>query len=122
MVQGLRDVARDPERVGERELALSSQAAPQRLAFHVGHRVPQQLRPAPPASRGAAVENGEDVGVLEAGADPDLAKETVRTQGGGELGVEQLQGHLAIVPEVVRQPDGRHPAPAQLAHKGVAIA
>jgi hypothetical protein len=62
------------------------------------------------------------VGVLEAGGDPDLAKETIRTQGGGELGVEQLQGHLAIVPEVVRQPDGGHPTPAQLTHKGVAIA
>ncbi len=53
--------------------------------------------------------------MLESGGELDLAQEPVGTQARGELGVEGLQRHGTVVPEIVSQEDGRHTAATQLA-------
>ena len=59
--------------------------------------------------------------MLEPSGRPDLAQETLRTEGGTEVGVEDLEGDRAVVLEVVREIDPRHPAPAELALESVAL-
>ena len=79
----------------------------QALALDVGHGEPEQA-----VGAGAAVEHGEDVGMLQPGGEADLALEPLEAEGGGEAGVEDLERDGTVVAEVVGQPDGGHPAPA----------
>ena len=69
----------------------------------------------------AAVEEGQDVGVLEAGGGLDLPEEAVGAECGGELGAEKLDGDEAIVLEVAGEVDGGHAAATELALDVVAI-
>ena len=96
------------------ELPLPAQTVAQRLALDVRHREPEL------AGGLARVEDGEDVGVLEPGGEPDLPLEALRAERGRQLGMEQLERHRAIVLQVLRQEHGGHPAPAQLALEHVA--
>jgi hypothetical protein len=57
----------------------------------------------------------------EAGGDLDLAQEALGTDDGGELGVQDLDRHLAGVLQIVGQVDRGHATPAQLALKLVAV-
>ncbi len=50
----------------------------------------------------------------------DLAQEALGAEGGAEVGVEDLDGDGAVVPEVVRQVYPGHAAPSQLALEAVA--
>jgi hypothetical protein len=61
------------------------------------------------------------VGVLEPGGRADLAEEALGPEGGRELGVENLECHWPVVPEVVGKVHGRHAAPAELALDPVAV-
>ena len=54
------------------------------------------------------------MGVFELGRDLDFAGEPLRTHYRGQLGVENLQGHRAIVPQIAGEVDGCHAAPAEL--------
>ena len=54
------------------------------------------------------------------GRHPDLAHEPVAADLGGDLGTEDLDGHLALVAEVVGQEDHGHAAFAELSFDGVA--
>ena len=50
--------------------------------------------------------------MLESGGEPYLAQEPVSTHGSGDVGPNDLQGHGALVPQVLGEPDLRHaPAP-----------
>jgi hypothetical protein len=58
------------------------------------------------------VVEGQDVGVLQARDDPDLAGEAVPADRGRRLGAEHLDGDLPPVLVVVGHVHGRHaPAP-----------
>src|SRR4029077_719764 len=70
----------------------------------------------------AAVEQGQDVGVLQAGDDPDLAQEAIGAEGGADLRAEDLEGDLTLVAEVAGEVDPRHPALADQAEDLIAIA
>ena len=59
--------------------------------------------------------------MLELGGDLDLAQEPLGTDDRGELGMQHLDGDLAVVLEVLRQVDGGHAAPAELALDQVAV-
>jgi len=61
------------------------------------------------------------VGVLEPGRGLDLGKEALAPERGREVGVEHLDGDLAIMANVVRQVHGRHAALAQLPLDAVAV-
>ena len=69
----------------------------------------------------ARVVNRQDVGMLQPGGDLDLEQESLRADGGGELGVEHLEGDRPVVAEIVSQVDRGHAATAQLALEAVAI-
>jgi hypothetical protein len=59
--------------------------------------------------------------VLQFRRDPDLAQEAFGTQAGGYLRVEDLDGDLAPVPDIIGQVDHRHPAAAELALDRVTV-
>src|ERR1051325_8388799 len=85
----------------------------QRLAVDNGHYIEQK-------SAGVArVEQREDVRVLELRRRLDLAEEAVGAQGRCEIGVENLDGDVALVAKVLREVDRGHSARAELAVDGV---
>jgi hypothetical protein len=53
--------------------------------------------------------------MLQLGSHPDLALEALGAQGHGQLGVEHLQRHRALVLDVARQVNSRHAAATELA-------
>ena len=59
--------------------------------------------------------------MLEPGGETDLALESVRPHANRQLGVEYLQGDLAIVPEILSEVDPGHAALPQLPLDPVAI-
>ena len=59
--------------------------------------------------------------MLEPGSGLDLAGEALGPECGGELGAEHLHGHLAVVPQVLRQVDRGHPPAPELALDDVAV-
>ena len=59
--------------------------------------------------------------MLESGGELDLAQESVGAQARGELGMERLQRHRTVVPEIVSQEDGRHTPATELALDAVAV-
>ena len=87
----------------------------QGLALDVGHHVVEE------PARFARVVHREDVRVLEPGGGLDLPQEALGPERGGELGAEHLDGHLAVVPQVLRQVDRGHPPAPELALDDVAV-
>src|SRR4029077_2261618 len=69
----------------------------------------------------ARVMERKDEWVPEPGQEADLPRESLHTDGGRELLAQDLDGHRAIVPAILRQVDGRHSAPAQFAYNGIAL-
>ena len=63
----------------------------------------------------------QDVRVLEAGGDGDLAQEALGAERLAQLGVEHLERDRPVVLEVVDQVDRGHAAPAELALDFVAV-
>ena len=98
-----------------RELPLAADPVAEALALDEGHGEPQ------PAGGLARVQHGEDVRVLQPGGEADLALEALRPQRGGQLGVEHLERHRPVVPEVVGEVDDGHAPAAELALDRVAI-
>ncbi len=99
---------------GQRQLPLALEPFPQRAAFHVGHDVEEETAGL------AGIVDRKDVVVVQAGGELDLAEEPVGTDGGREVGAEDLQGDLAVVAEVLGQEHDGHPALAELALESVA--
>ena len=69
----------------------------------------------------SAIENRQYVGMLEAGGKPDLAKETLGHERSGDFGVQDLERHKPVVPEVMRQIYRGHSPPPELAIEPVVI-
>ena len=59
--------------------------------------------------------------MLQAGGDPDLLEESLRSERGGELGAQDLERDGPIVPEVAGEIDGGHAAASELALDAIAI-
>ena len=104
-------------RLGERPLA--GEALAEGLTLHVGHDVERAGRR---LVGGARIEQGEDVGVLEPGLDPDLPQEALGGFAGDDLRAQDLDRDGAVVLAVAGQIYHGHPAPTQLPVDGVAIA
>ena len=60
--------------------------------------------------------------MLQLGGDADLAQESLGADGRRDVGIQHLDGHLALVAAVPRQVHVRHAAPAQLPLDDVAVA
>jgi hypothetical protein len=63
----------------------------------------------------------QNVRVLEPGDELDLALEALRTEGGGDLGVEDLERDRAVVPQIMGEVDDSHPTTSELALDAVAV-
>ena len=57
--------------------------------------------------------------MLEPRGEPDLPLEALGAEGGGEIGMEDLERHGPVVPEVVGEEDGGHPTAAELTLEAV---
>ena len=106
----------DAARVGHRELALTRDAVPQRLARDIGHDVIEQVVV---RARG---EDRENVGMLQVRGELDLLLESGGADFARELGWEQLDHDLTVERCLVRQEQAAHPAPAQLLLDPVRVA
>jgi hypothetical protein len=102
--------------IGERELPVAGEPVAEGLALDERHGEPE------PAGGVARVEDGEDVGVVQAGGGVDLALEPLGAEGRGEVGVEDLEGDQPIVLEIAGEEDGGHAAPPELSLECVAAA
>jgi hypothetical protein len=116
VLQGVAHFLGDPERGVQRKLPLTSESVAERLAFDVGHDVPDQTRCL------TGVVKGQDMGVLQRGGDLDLAEEPLAAERGGELRLEDLERDQPVMLEVFGQEDDGHAAVAELALDPVAIA
>ncbi len=114
-VERVGHLAGEPQRVVERELALAIEAGAQRLALDVGHHVVEQ------AVDRAGGQHRQDVRMLKAGGDLDLADEAVGPEDRRQLGIEHLDRDRTVVPEVLGEEHRRRAAAAQLSfdQKGV---
>ena len=104
VAQRVGHLARDLERVADRELPLPREPLPQRLALDVGHDVEDQ------AIHLVGVVQRQDVRVMQPGRDLDLAQEPGGADFGGQLGAKHFDRDVTLVLEVVGQEDLGHPA------------
>ena len=115
VVERAGDLGGQPDRVGHRELALAGQPVAKRFTLHVRHHVVEER------VRRAGVEERQDVRMLQVGRGLDLGEKAVRADHRGELGPEHLDGHPAVVAQVVTEVDRGHAALAQLPLQAVAV-
>ncbi len=115
MAQGVGHLQGDLDRVVDRELAFAVQPVPERFALDEGHDIEEE------AVDRARVEEPEDVRVLQLGGQLDLALEPLTADGGGQVGIEDLDRHLAVVPDVAGEVDRGHPPLAELSLEQVAV-
>ena len=113
--QRVEDFPGDPDRIVDPELGLAVEPGPEGLAVDEGHDVEEE------AIRRAAVEEGQDVRVLQRGGGGDLLDEPLGAEDGGEFGFEDLHRHLAVVLHVLGQIDRGHPALAEFAFDSIAV-
>ena len=118
IVERLGGLARDPDRVGHRELPLASEPVPERFALDERHREPEPR--AARRARVARVEHRQNVGVLQPRRELDLTLKPLGTQAIGQLGAQHLERDRTVVAQVPGEVDRRHPAAAELALERVA--
>ena len=110
VLKRLRGLSGNANRVRYRQLRLPREPVAQRLTLNEGHREPE-----PPRAL-TGIEHGEDVRMLEPRGEPNLALKALGAERAAEIGMQHLEGHVATVPQVVREVDRRHPAGAKRAH------
>ena len=115
VVEGGGHFGREPDRIADRELLLAGQAIAQRFPLDERHHVVGG------AVHFAAVDQAEDVGMLQRRDRLDLAQEPRGADDRGELGLQDLDGDLAVVLQVLREIDGGHPARAELALDAITV-
>jgi hypothetical protein len=106
--QPIRDLGRELERFLDRQRTRPLDPCVQRFAFHVRHHAERQTVGL------ARIEDTENVGVLEAGRDADLARETFDADACGELRIQHLHRDARVVAQVPRKVDHGHAATADL--------
>ena len=111
--QGPRHVPDDGDRLGDGDGALAREPLAERASLHERHRVVRQ-----PVGR-AGREQRDDVRLLEARGELDLAREPLRGEPGGEVGVQDLHHHVALQRYVAGEEDAAHAAAAQLTRQRV---
>jgi hypothetical protein len=114
-LQGSSDLTGDLNRLVDGQLLVTVEPLTKRLALHVGHHEVEQTVGV------ARIVDRQDVGVGEASRDLDLAQEAVGPDSCRQIGVQDLEGDLAMVFEVLGQIDPGHPAHADLPLDRVAV-
>jgi len=111
VLEGVEELAGEAEAGGEGEAARAA-IVEQRGSVH---KLEDEVRQV--AGADAGVEELGDVGVVEAGEDLLFALEALEQGGGGEGGVEELDGgaHVGLAVDAAGEPDGAHAATAEFA-------
>ncbi len=109
-------LARDLQGIFDRQLVLAPQPVAERLALDKRHGEPQ------PSRRLTGIQDREDMRMLEPRGELDLALKALRAQTGGEVRMEHLEGHGALVLDVLGEVDRRHAPAPELAFEQVAVA
>jgi hypothetical protein len=94
----------DVHRVHHRKLTLPVEPVPETLSLHVRHDVEEKRVGL------ARIEEGEEVGVAKPRRHPDLGQEAFRPDDRGQLRLQDLQRHVALMLQVPGQVDGGHAA------------
>jgi hypothetical protein len=115
VVQRIGDLRGDARGIRYRKLPLALEPRAERLALHEGHHVVEQT------GRASGIEEREDVRVLQIGRELYLAEKSLRSEQRRELGVKHLDRDAAMVLEVLREIDRRHPARTELAFDAIAV-
>ena len=106
---------RNTGRLGNRQLAFAVKSRAQCLAGHERHHVVQQ------SVRDTAVEQRENVRMLQARRGANFAQEPFAAERGTEIGMQHLYRDITIVLEIVREVHGGHASGAELAVEAVAV-
>ena len=115
VVERVGHLAHDSHRLLDRQGAVGLHSLPQREPLHHRHHVEQE------AVGFSRVVQGKDVRVRQSRREPDLTHEALASEGFGEVGLEHLDGHRAVVLEVVREVHGGHASHAELALDAVPV-
>ena len=110
------DVAQEPDRLGDRQLAVTVQPGAERFAVHERHREVREAR------RLAGGEQRDDVRMLKLRGELDLAAEPVDAHARRELGQKHLHHDLPPQRDLRRHEHPRHAAAPELALEVVRIA
>ena len=105
----------DPHRVVDPELGFPVEPGAEGFALDVRHDVIEEPAGLP------AVEEREDMRVLQRGGGLDLHHKPLGAEDRGELRLEDLEGDVAVVLEIAGQIDGGHAAPTELALDPISI-
>ena len=114
VVEGRGDLPGDAEGLVDRELLLTFEPVAQRFTLDVGHDVEEK------AVGLTGVVQRQDVRMIQPGGDLDLSQKPLGPEHRCQLGPEHLDGHGAVVLQVVGEIDRRHAAAAELVREGVA--
>ena len=87
----------------------------ERLALHEGHYIVEDVATA------AGIMEWQDVWMLQRCRDRDLAQESLGADDGGQFRPQHLDGHAALVLQILREVDGGHAAGAEFALDAVAV-
>jgi len=115
VVEGQRRLARDLQRILQRELPLPCEPVAERFPLDVWHREPQQS-----CRRLPRVVHRQDVRMLELRGELDLPPETLSPQRHGKVWMQHLQGDPPAVLAFLGEKHGGHPAASKLALQDVA--
>ena len=123
------DFSCDAHRLGNRQLLHALQIRAQRLTRHQRHHVVQQSRRLPSPGfrlpsvcvRIPRIQQRKDVRMLKLGSRVNLGEEALAAQGRAEIGVQDLDRHIAVVLEVMSEIDRGHATRAEFALDAIAI-
>jgi hypothetical protein len=113
--KSIRDFTSNKKCIVDGQLTLALEAGAQRLARDVRHDVVQK-----PASI-TTIEQRQNVGMLQPRCGLDLSQESFASERGSELLMQNLDRHVAIVPQVTRKIHRGHSAGAELALDAIAV-
>ena len=98
-----------------RKLLLAVYPVPKALPFQIGHDIEQEAVGFP------GIVERQDMRMIQVGGDLDLGQEPFGTDNRSQLRLQDLEGHLAVVLDVLGQVHGGHPALTQLTLDGIAV-
>ena len=98
-----------------RQFPGTRQSVAEGFALHVWHHIVEEARGL------TGIEQPKNVRVLEPRSDFDFARETLGTQGGGQLGAKHLHRHRPAVFQVLGEVHRGHAALTQLSLEAVAV-
>jgi hypothetical protein len=115
VVQRISNLPSDCNGVFNRQLCFAGQSRSQGLARHQRHDVIQL------AFRLAAVEQRENVRMLQSRGGPNLTQEPFDAEGLAQARMQHLDRHVTIVPDIVCEIHGRHATRTDLALNAIAV-